>query len=541
MTSLVDRLRRRAEREPDSPAIRFHDADGWRSWTWAGFWHEARRVAGGLKAAGVRPGEHVLAMVPRSRPAVATLFGVWAAGGVPIQIGRPFRLDDIAGLNTHLRSVADRFDAKLVVAGRDLARHIDNAPSPPLVIAEDLAQAAPAPVPDTPRTDLIQLTSGSVAAPRGVVIPNDRLLAHLAAISTALPPGRDAVGVSWLPLHHDMGLIGGLLYPFYNGFIVNLMSPLDFRRNPYAWLRAISSFQATHTVGPPSAYALIDRFARRAIADRLDFSRLRCAMVGAEPIPPDVLRRVADSFGPCGFRAAAFLPVYGLAEATVAVTFASPGQAPTVDRVSADALARDGRAAVDDTGDALAFTGVGRPIPGVELRVDDGTGGRADERVVGPIMVRTVSGMTGYYDDPTATEAAFDDGWLKTGDLGYLADGELYVTGRQKDLIIRAGRNLVPSVVEQIAADIDGVRPGGVAAVGLRNERRATEHAVLVAETRLTADRRPDLAARIQSALKHRGLDVDQIRFVAPHTLPKTSSGKLRRRAIARSLEAGEL
>ena len=541
MTSLIDLLRQRAEREPDSLAIRFYGADGWEAWTWAEFWLAARRVAGGLRDAGLRPGQHVLAMVPPSRPAVATMFGVWAAGGVPIQIGRPFRLDDISGLNTHLWNVADRFDVKLVVVGRDLAAHVHQAAGQTVLLAEDLFRTAPVSVPETTRTDLIQLTSGSVASPRGVMIPNDRLLAHLAAISQALPPGDGAVGVSWLPLHHDMGLIGGLLYPFYNGFTVNLMSPLDFRRNPYLWLRSVSVFRATHTVGPPSAYALMDRFARRAVADNLDFTGLRCAMVGAEPIAPNVLQRFAASFAPCGFRAAAFLPVYGLAEATVAVTFAAPARPPVFDRVSAAILTREGRAAPCDTEDSLAFTSVGRPLPGVEIRIDDSAGSQADERTVGAIMVRTASGMTGYYDDPKATETAFDGDWLTTGDLGYLAGGELYVTGRHKELIIRAGRNLVPSVVEQIAAGIDGVRPGGVAAVGIRNEQRSTEHAVLVAETRLNADRRPELAERIQSALKHRGMDVDQIRFVDPHTLPKTSSGKLRRRAIARSLEVGEL
>ncbi len=541
MTSLVDLLRQRAERDPDRLAIRFYAADGWQSWTWAEFWQTARRVAGGLRDAGLRPGQNVLAMVPHSRPAVATLFGIWTAGGVPIQIGRPFRLDDIAGLNAHFREVADRFDVKLAAVGREVAAHIEMTATPPVVIAEDLSEAAAATNPATTRTDLIQLTSGSVATPRGVVIPNDRLLAHLAAISQALPPGDDAVGVSWLPLHHDMGLIGGLLYPYYNDFVVNLMSPLDFRRNPYLWLRSVSAFRATHTVGPPSAYALIDRFARRAASDQLDFGDLRCAMVGAEPIAPNVLHRVANGFEQCGFRASAFLPVYGLAEATVAATFAAPAQPPRVDRVSAAVLARQGQAATSDAEDALAFTSVGRPIAGVELRIDDGAGGEAEERIVGPIMVRTASGMTGYYDDPEATEEAFDGDWLRTGDLGYVADGDLYVTGRQKELIIRAGRNLVPSVVEQIAADVDGVRPGGVAAVGIRNEQRSTEHAVLVAETRLKSDRRPELAERIQSALKHRGMDVDQIRFVDPHTLPKTSSGKLRRRAIARSLEVGEL
>lgn len=541
MTSLVDLLRHRAERDPDRLAIRFYGTDGWQSWTWADFWQAARRVAGGLQAAGLRPGQHVLAMVPGSRPAVASLFGIWAAGGVPIQIGRPFRLDDIDGLNTHLWDVAKRLDARLVVVGRDLAPHIRAPERPSFLVAEDLSEADPSAAAEAPQTDLIQLTSGSVDAPRGVVIPNDRLLAHLRAISQALPPGKDAAGVSWLPLHHDMGLIGGLLYPIFNGFVVNLLSPLDFRRNPYAWLRSISAAQATHTVGPPSAYALVNRFAQRAATDGLDFSRLRCAMVGAEPIAPDVLQRVTTSFAPCGFRDSAFFPVYGLAEATVAATFPVPDRPPTIDRVHARAMAREGRAQPSDAADALAFTGVGRPIPGVEVRVVDRAGRQTDDRVVGAVMVRTASGMTGYYNDAEATKTAYVDGWLNTGDLGYMANGELYVTGRHKELIIRAGRNLVPSVVEQIAADVDGVRPGGVAAVGIRNAQRSTEHAVLVAETRIDAARRPELAARIQSALKNRGMDVDQIRFVDPHSLPKTTSGKLRRRAIARSLEAGEL
>jgi acyl-CoA synthetase (AMP-forming)/AMP-acid ligase II len=263
-------------------------------------------------------------------------------------------------------------------------------------------------------------------------------------------------------------------------------------------------------------------------------------MVGAEPIPARVLRSFAEAFAPTGFRPNAFFPVYGLAEATVAVTFPRPLAPTRLDRIDRALLGGTGRAVPCPEGpDALELVGVGRPIPRTALRVVDESGRPVPERTVGEILVRSDTLMEGYYREPEATAAALAGGWLRTGDLGYVADGDLFITGRKKELIIKGGQNLVPAFLEEIAAAVEGVRPGGVAAVGVRCERRATELVYLVAETKLPAESHPRLRERLHRRLKDHGTPVDRVLIVPPRTLPKTTSGKLRRRAIAEALEAG--
>jgi acyl-CoA synthetase (AMP-forming)/AMP-acid ligase II len=399
---------------------------------------------------------------------------------------------------------------------------------------------------DPSATALIQLTSGSTGHPRGVVLSHAAVLAHLRAISEALPSGDGAREVTWLPLHHDMGLIGGLLYPLFNAFAVNVLSPIAFRSDPYLWLRTMSDVRATCTPAPPSAYAIATRLAPRAVAEGLDLSALRCAMVGAEPIAPQVLRAFADALAPCGLRPEAFFPVYGLAEATVAVTFPQPLGATTFDRVDRAALERDGVARpCDDGPDAIELVGVGRPLPGTELRiVRDGHGApagerEAGEREVGEILVRSPSLMDGYYGEPDASAAAIgEDGWLRTGDLGSLAGGELFVTGRVKDLIIKGGHNLLPAPIEEIAGAVDGVRAGCVVAVGVPSAQRATELVYVVAETKAADAEHAELARRVREALRVRGIAVDHVELVAPGSIPRTTSGKVRRREVARALAA---
>ncbi len=319
--------------------------------------------------------------------AIATLFGLWAAGAVPIFVGLPYRLDDVAGFVAELRRTAQRLDARTLVVSDAFAWLVEDDTTPPCVLAAGGLQVESAGAqwdevdPDAPA--LIQLTSGSTGHPRGVVLSHRAVLANLAAISKALPAGEHAREVTWLPLHHDMGLVGGLLYPLFNGFSVNVLSPLHFRSDPFVWLQTMSDVKATCTPAPPSAYAIATRLARRAAEAQLDLSALRCAMVGAEPIAPQLLRDFATAFEPCGLRPEAFFPVYGLAEATVAVTFPQPLAETHVDRVDRTILERDGRAVPAENGpDALELVGVGRPLPGTELRVvrDGQAGGGAPGR-----------------------------------------------------------------------------------------------------------------------------------------------------------------
>jgi fatty-acyl-CoA synthase len=546
--SLVHLLRERALARPDEIALRCHAGGQWRERTWAAYWDGAARVAAGLRDRGLGPGAHVLCLVPEVEPSVLTLFGAFALGAVPIQVGVPYRLTDVGAFIAGLRETAGRLDARALLLGESLRPFAPAAAAAlPVLFAEELLRAEPAPDLPDPRAAagaaLIQLTSGSTGAPRGVVLDHRRLVQHMECMSRALPSHAASSAVSWLPLHHDMGLIGGLLFPFYNGFVASMMSPADFRSRPLAWLEAMSRFRGTISAAPPSAYAMLLRVARRAIEAGLDLSPWECAMIGAEPISAGLLARFGDAFAPLGFRREAFFPVYGLAEATVAVTFPRLLAATRVDVIDRSALEREGAAVAGAAGaGSLELVSVGTPIPETEVRIVGGAGQPAPERVVGEITVRAPTLMEGYYRDPEATRAVLGDGWLRTGDLGYLADGELFITGRKKELIIRGGLNLIPSVIEDAAASVDGVRAGGVAAVGVREPELETEVVYLVAETRLEGrEALAALKAELDRALKRQGIVVDRILVVASGTLPKTTSGKLRRGEVARSITAGTL
>lgn len=537
-------LRARAGARSGDVALRCRAGDQWREHTWASYWNGARRAASGLWARGIRPGDHLLLLVIDVEAAIFTLFGAWSIGAVPIPIGLPFRLDDLGGFIARLRETAQRLDASALVLSAALAPFAPDGAELPVMIAEELIESPqrddlPDPDAFAGSTALIQLTSGSTGRPRGVELGHDRLLRHLESMSRALPSRADSVAVSWLPLHHDMGLVGGLLFPFYNGFVAHMMSPADFRARPMLWLETMSQRRATICAAPPSAYAMLLRLARRASEAGLDLSAWECAMIGAEPIPADLLRRFADAFAPTGFRPGAFFPVYGLAEATVAVSFPTLLAPTRVDRIDRGALERLGHATPADDPHALELVAVGTPIPGTEVQVVDATGAPLPERRVGELRVRAPSLMRGYYDDPAATDEALREGWLATGDLGYVADGQLFITGRRKELIIRGGLNIIPTAIEEIAAEVDGVRPGGLAAVGVRTEELASEQVHLVVETRLDPPAWPDLRARLDRALRSRGVAVDRIVLVEPGALPRTTSGKLRRREVAESLASG--
>jgi fatty-acyl-CoA synthase len=554
-------LRARADAAPDEAAV-FCAGDGdWTRWSWSEYRDRAERAGAGLRACGIGRGDHVVMLVIEVDVALALLFGAWAIGAVPILVGVPYRLTDVAGFAAELQRTAQRLDARALVLSDAFAAvaagdgegegeaNGQPAATPPVLGAGAVLAAAASdggadgatfapPEPAAPA--FIQLTSGSTGHPRGAVISHAALMSHLTAISRALPlAGPDAHCVTWLPLHHDMGLVGGVLYPLFNAMPVSVMSPLAFRTDPFGWLQRLSDVRATCTPAPPSAYAIAARLAPRAVEGGLDLGALACAMIGAEPIAPALLRGFAEAFAPCGFRPEAWFPVYGLAEATVAVTFPRLLGATEVDRIDRTALERDGRAVPCDEGPAaIELVGVGRPIPGTELRVCCPGGAAAPDRVVGEIEVRAPSLMDGYYGEPEATaEAIGDDGWLRTGDLGYRAGGTLFITGRSKDVIIKGGHNLLPAAIEDIAGEVDGVRAGCVAAVGVASQQRATELVYVVCETKVAEEEaRRALSRAVRDRLRLRGIAVDHVVLVAPGALPRTTSGKIRRREVARTL-----
>lgn len=494
----------------------------------------AGRVAGGLRRLGVSPGDRVGIMLPTEVGFVTTFFGVLWAGAVPVPLYPPFRPDQV-------EDYVVRQSAILRVAG---IRHLVAFPAARAVVpllkleAGCLEEVVTVPEldgePPTPQSDrlgLIQFTSGSTGQPKGVTLSHANLLANIRAYGAALELIPEDVTVSWLPLYHDMGLIGTLLGSLYHGRPLVLMAPQDFLARPSSWLRAIDAYRGTISAAPNFAYEICARKIPDQELEGLDLSCWRVALNGAEAVRAETLERFTQRFAPLGFARQALFPAYGLAEASVALTFPPPGRGPIIETISRQRLEEEGLA-VPAREDAVSMVSCGRPVQGMEVRVVDGRGRVLTDRFQGQIQFRGTSAMEGYFG---LGSVADEEGWLDTGDLGYLAEGELYITGRRKDLILKAGRNLHPEDIEDAVAEVPGVRRGCVAAFGVPHPEQGTEDLVIVAETRdaLSEELRRAIEERVTRAV---GLPPDRVVLAPPHAVPKTPSGKIRRGECRRRL-----
>jgi fatty-acyl-CoA synthase len=394
------------------------------------------------------------------------------------------------------------------------------------------------PADDPDRLAILQFTSGSTSDPKGVALPHRAVASNLDAIAIAaeLDPDHDVL-VSWLPLYHDMGLVGLLTLPMTTGTDLVLGAPQDFMASPLRWMQWISDYGGTATAGPNFSWVLATRALQRASG--LDLSSLRIALNGAEPVDPDTVEAFIAAAGQHGMRPGAVFPAFGMAEVAIAGTFPPPLAGLRTDSVDLRVLESESYAAPLDPTEpgARRLAKLGKPVPGLEVRIVDPTSGHElDEREVGELEIRGTSVCNGYYNDLSATEALFHDGWLRTGDLAYLVDGELVMCGRIKDVIIVGGRNVFPEDIERAVGGVDGVRAGNVIAFGVegRNHREAI---VVVAETKL-ADTK-ELHATINEHVRAVvGVPAKEIVLVPPGTLPKTSSGKLQR-SLCRELYLG--
>jgi fatty-acyl-CoA synthase len=547
--SLNDALEFYAERDPAKAHVHLYGEDQRPHLiTYGQLRAGACAVASGLTARGLGHGETVSLMLPTGEDFFFAFFGVLLAGGVPVPIYPPFKASRLEEYAQRQSRILQNAGARFLITFRQaekLARLLK--PGIPALrgvltiseLVEKMVDRQGVPATAASRGDqvaLIQYTSGSTGDPKGVVLTHSNLLANIQAIGTGLDLRAGDFGVSWLPLYHDMGLIGSWLTALCFGVPTAILSPLAFLSRPERWLWAIHEHRGTVSAAPNFAYELCARKIDERAIEGLDLSCWRVALNGAEPISPDTLERFARRFAPYGFRAEAFLPSYGLAESSVALTFPPLDRKPRVDRIGRKRFESTGAALPCSQSDAssLRFVSEGKALPGHKVRVVDDDLREAGERVQGHIQFRGPSTMQGYFKNPAATAAVISkDGWIDTGDLGYLADGELFVTARIKDVIIMGGRNLYPQEVEEVVGDVQGVRRGCVAAFGISDQRLGTEKLVVIAETRET-DRslQDEIEARILSHVDaHLGLPPDVVRLVAPQTVPKTSSGKIRRDA----------
>ncbi|HEX7600754.1 MAG TPA: AMP-binding protein, partial [Polyangiaceae bacterium] len=416
-------------------------------------------------------------------------------------------------------------------------------PIPPVVLTDADLLGAPtgdAPLPEIDGTDtaLIQYTSGTTGQPKGVVIPHAALVSNAFAIAKGLHITPSDVGVSWLPLFHDMGLIGVLLTAVAHPYALHLAGPEYFAMGAERWMRLASKVRATITAAPNFAYEHCAKRANKLDGERLE--SLRLALNGAEPVHAATVRRFATALEQNGLSPTVSLPVYGMAECTLAVSFAEPGALHTmsVDRAR---LEHDGVVIAASGDDAREVVSVGAPVAGTSVRVADETGRTLPSGRVGVLRVAGTSVMNGYFRNDDASARALADGWLDTGDLGFIADGRVYVTGRAKDLIIQGGRNVYPYDLERIATEAGDLRAGGVVAFGRTGADSGTESIVLVAESsEKDPAKREALVRELRGAiLATLGVKVEDIHLVPLGAVPRTTSGKARRRECARLLETG--
>jgi 1-acyl-sn-glycerol-3-phosphate acyltransferase len=373
---------------------------------------------------------------------------------------------------------------------------------------------------------------------KGVVLSHANLLANIRAIGRAIDASSTDVMVSWLPLYHDMGLIGSWLGSLYFGAPLYIMSPLAFLARPQSWLWAVHRFRGTISAAPNFAFELcLDKIDSNALVG-LDLSSLRILANGAEPVSIPTLRRFTERFRPYGFRPEAMAPVYGLAENAVAVALPAAGQAPVIDRISRRIFSQGGTAGpAAEPADVMEVVSCGAPIPDHQVRIVDADGRELGDRREGELEFRGPSATSGYFRNPSKTQELFHDGWLVSGDRAYVADGRVFITGRIKDIVIRGGQHIYPHEVENAVADIAGIRRGGTVMFGLSDPASGTERIVVLAETDVTDSEAMEKLRTLarQATVDAVGVAPDDIVLVRPGTIPKTQSGKVRR-AAARDL-----
>ena len=512
--------------------------------SWGEVHRRARRSASVLMRLGIRRGDRVAIILPTGPSFLDAFFGTLLAGAVPVPLYPPLRLGRLDEYHSATARMINLVGARLVISDSRVRRLLGKAmeasrpdlgchTADALVAGTDEVEAPPY------RLALIQFSSGSTVDPKPVALSQKSLVDQCAILNSVINASATAheVGVSWLPLYHDMGLIGCLLSAVYYPGPLVLIPPENFLARPALWLRAVSRHRGTASAAPSFGYSLCAHRIKDAELDGVDLSSWRIALNGAEPVSMKVMRNFARRFQAWGFNPRVLTPGYGLAEAALAVTYCAPER--PVQALSVDPLELARRGEVRSG--SFEIASVGPPVPGLEVEIRSARGELLPERRVGRIFVRGPSVMMGYFRNRKATSRALTDGWLDTGDLGFVEKGELYVCGRAKDVIIIRGANHQPQEFEGCVDAVDGVRTGCVVALGFTPEGAEGEELLILAE-RSVRGASGDLEERIRKAvLDGTGVRAHTVRVLAPGTLPRTSSGKMRRGEALRRFLSDEL
>ena len=553
-TTLIEVLEWHVKQHPERLHIRVLGDEGEEhTLTYEQLWRGAQKLATGLQQQGVQPGETVAIMLPTGRDYFFSFYAILLTGAIPVPIYPPVRRSQ---LEDHLRrhsGILNNCAAIMLITvpqakviARLLKSQVESLRE--VVTVTDLSSFVGeyrSPFISPYDIAFLQYTSGSTGNPKGVVLTHANLLANIHVMGEAVKADSHDVFVSWLPLYHDMGLIGAWLGSMYFAVVLVVMSPLSFLTRPQRWLWAIHQYRGTLSAAPNFGYELCLKRIRDEDLHGLDLSSWRLAFNGAEPVSPDTIERFSARFKSVGVRPEIIMPVYGLAESAVGLAFPPLGRKPLIDCVQRESFSQTGQAIPAEQGEknALCFVASGHPLAGHQVRIIDSDGRELPERQEGALQFRGPSVTTGYFRNPEETKKLFFQDWLDSGDLAYIAKGDIFITGRSKDVIIRAGRNIYPHELEEAIGNIAGVRKGCVVAFGTTERRSGTERLVILAESReKEMAQKDELRNRIiPIASDLIGMPPDEVVLVLPHTILKTSSGKIRRSACRELYEQGQL
>lgn len=534
--------------------LNFHDARGnlARAYPFAELRVDALAHARRFLALGLSKGDRLALVAETGADFAACFFGAIYAGLWPVPLPLPTSFGGREAYVEQLTVMLTSSDPKLFLYPAELADFASDAAAKRSVEArswESLADVAPDADAELPAADpqeiaYLQYSSGSTRFPHGVAVTHHALLDNLHAHGIGLQVLETDRCVSWLPWYHDMGLVGCLLSPLSQQISVDYMKTEDFARRPLAWLDLISRNPGTTvSYSPTFGYDICSRriSSQTRASDRFDLSRWRVAGNGADMIRPDVMQAFVDAFADAGFKAQSFCPSYGLAEATLAVSLMPPGEGIRVELVEESELAGAGTPAQERPRRYRAIVNCGKPVKGMTIEIRDADGAMMADRQIGKVWVKGASLMVGYYRDEESTDACMKDGWLDTGDMGYLSGGYIFIVGRAKDMIIINGRNHWPQDIEWAVEQLPGFKSGDIAAFAITGPSGEEQPAVLVhcrvSDPQERGRLRDDIRERVRAIT---GIN-PVVELVPPRSLPRTSSGKLSRTKARNLYLSGEI